>query len=259
MKTLRKQFKSSFNTAMKIEYTTNETCHTASGLVVVIDVLRAFSNAAYAFSMGADSITLVSDVAEALKLKAQMPGALVIGEVDGYPPAGFDFGNSPSETVQHDLSGRRLIQRTSAGTQGVVRSVNAERLFASSFVVAGATMRAIQRLEPAKVTFVITGRYFEGEDKACAEYLEACLFGQAPDPEPYLDRVRNALELRHMPPIASPTSPATWSIVLVWMLFPSPCPSLANSAGRSCEQIFCPPKHPDSIAPGSHTHFLQAG
>jgi 2-phosphosulfolactate phosphatase len=185
---------------MEFEYTTNDTCHTASGLVIVIDVLRAFSNAAYAFSVGAESITLVSDAADALDLKAQMPGALVIGEVDGQPPEGFDFGNSPTETVQHDLYGRRLIQRTSAGTQGVVRSVNAERLFASSFVVADATVRAIQRIKPDKVTFVVTGRYFDGEDKACAEYLEACLRGQVPDPEPYLERVRNALELGHMPP-----------------------------------------------------------
>lgn len=185
---------------MKLEYTTNETCHTASGLVVVIDVLRAFSNAAYAFSVGAESITLVSDAQEALDLKARTPGALVIGEVDGLPPEGFDFGNSPTEIIQHDLRGKHLIQRTSAGTQGVIRSVNAGTLFAASFVVAGATVRAIQRLEPEKVTFVITGRYFDGEDKACADYLAARLCGQTPDPAPYLDRVRNALELSHMPP-----------------------------------------------------------
>lgn len=185
---------------MEIEYLTNDTCHTAEGLVVVIDVLRAFSNAAYAFSMGAENITLVSTVEEAFKLKAKNPDALVIGEVHGLKPEGFDFGNSPTETVQHKLKGRQLIQRTSAGTQGVVRSVKAETLFAASFVVAEATVRAIQSLEPAKVSFVITGRYFDGEDKACGEYLEARLHGQSPDPKTYLDRVRNAAELRHMPP-----------------------------------------------------------
>ena len=47
---------------MKFNYTTLETCHTASGLVIVIDVLRAFSNAAYAFSRGAKEIMLVSTV-----------------------------------------------------------------------------------------------------------------------------------------------------------------------------------------------------
>ena len=184
---------------MEFEYVTNDTCHTADGLVVVIDVLRAFSTAAYAFAAGAESITLVSGAEEALALKTQTPGTLVMGEVHGLPPEGFDFGNSPTEIVQHDLHGKHLIQRTSAGTQGVVRSANAETLFAASFVVAEATVRAIQLLEPLKVTFVITGRYSDGEDRACAEYLEARLQGQTPDPEPYLERVRNASELLHMP------------------------------------------------------------
>ena len=183
---------------MKIEYATNDTCHTASGLVVVIDVIRAFTTAAYAFRVGAESIMLVSVVEEALTLKRQMTDALIMGEVKGIQPEGFDFGNSPTEILQQILTGKQLIQRTSAGTQGVVRSLNADKLFAASFVVAEATVRAIQQLEPETVTFVITGRYFDGEDKACAEYLEARLRGQTLDPEPYLEQVCKAPELRHM-------------------------------------------------------------
>lgn len=184
---------------MKFKYLTTDTCHTASGLVVVIDVLRAFSTAAYAFGVGAESITLVSDVEEALALRGQIHNALVMGEVHGQPPEGFDFGNSPTEMFQQNLNGKHLIQRTSAGTQGVVRSINADHLFAASFVVAEATVRAVKQLEPDEVTFVITGRYFDGEDKACAEYLEARLRSQSPDPEPYFERVRTAPELLHMP------------------------------------------------------------
>ncbi len=184
---------------MNFHYTDNDHCHTATGLVIVIDVIRAFSNAACAFSVGAESITLVSGVDEALALKAQMPGALVMGEVGGLPPEGFDFGNSPTEILQQDLRGKHLIQRTGAGTQGAVRSVNAERLFAASFPVAEATVRAVNALQPENVTFVITGRDFYGEDRACAEYLEARLRGHTPDPEPYLERARTANEIRFMP------------------------------------------------------------
>lgn len=179
---------------IKFEYLGNDTCHTASGLVVVIDVIRAFSNAAYAFQAGAESITLVSGVEEALALKAAMPGSLAIGEVGGLPPAGFDFGNSPTEIVQQDLRGRHLIQRTGAGTQGVVRCVNAEQLFAASFAVAGATVRAIQKLSPPQVTFVITGQGFGDEDLSCAEYIAACLGGTNPDPQHYLERVHKSRE-----------------------------------------------------------------
>lgn len=183
---------------MKFNYATNDTCHTATGLVVIIDVLRAFSNAAYAFSVGAESISLVSGVEEALELKSLIPGSLVMGEVGGLPPKGFDFGNSPTEIVQQDLRGKPLIQRTGAGTQGAVRCINAETMLACSFPVAGATIQVVQRHKPDKVTFVVTGD-IDGEDKSCAEYLEARLRDQLPDPAPYLDRVWNAAELRRMP------------------------------------------------------------
>ena len=184
---------------MEFKYLTNENCHTASGVVVVIDVLRAFSTAAYAFGAGADSITLVGDVEEALALKSQMEDVLIMGEVNGARPKSFDLDNSPTEIARQNLFGKHLIQRTSAGTQGVVRSLNAGKLFTASFVVADATVRAIRQLKPDEVSFLITGRYFDGEDKACADYLEACLRGDDPNPEPFLERVRTALELDKMP------------------------------------------------------------
>jgi 2-phosphosulfolactate phosphatase len=184
---------------MEFKYFTNENCHSADGLVVVIDVLRAFSTAAYAFGAGADSITLVGEVDEAIMLKSHMHNALIMGEVGGIQPDGFDFGNSPTEIARQTLSGKHIIQRTSAGTQGVVRSVKAGKLFAASFVVAAATVQAIQTLGPKVISFVITGRYFDGEDKACADYLEACLRRQNPDPSPYLERVRTSPELSYMP------------------------------------------------------------
>ena len=165
---------------------------------MVIDVLRAFSTAAYAFGVGAESIILVSDVEEALSIKAQQSGTLIMGEVRGIKPEGFDFGNSPTEIASQSLKDKSLIQRTSAGTQGVIRSINAEKLFTASFVVANATVRAIQQLDPGEISFVITGRYFEGEDKVCADYLAARLRGENPDPAPYLERVRSSPELEHM-------------------------------------------------------------
>src|SRR5512134_4014389 len=111
---------------MKFYYANLETCHTAAGVVIVIDVIRAFTNAAYAFGRGAKEIYPVSAVEEALELRAAIPDSLVCGEVGGIPPPGFDFGNSPTQTDILDLSGRTLIQRTGAGTQGIGRSVKAD-------------------------------------------------------------------------------------------------------------------------------------
>jgi 2-phosphosulfolactate phosphatase len=177
---------------MKFRYTTLETCSTAKSAVVVIDVLRAFSTAAYAFGAGAESITLVGGVREALELKAAIPGSLVMGEVGGIKVEAFDFGNSPAEFLNLDLSGKALIQRTSAGTQGIVRARQAKMLLAASLCCAGATARFLHRIAPATIAFVITGAgpgEDGDEDLACAHYLEALLRGEPVASEAYLQRV----------------------------------------------------------------------
>jgi len=180
---------------MNFYYTNLDTCSEATGLVVVIDVIRAFTNAAYAFSRGVQEIYPVSTIEEALKFKREVPNSLACGEEGGKAPPGFDFGNSPSETNALDLQGHTLVQRTGAGTQGIVRSVRADSMLAASMVVAGATVTHIRRLGPDRVTFVVTGQIEEGrgdEDLACAQYMEALLRGQHPDLAPYLERVRKS-------------------------------------------------------------------
>jgi len=166
---------------MKIFRATNETCSDASGLVVVIDVLRAFTTAAYLFDAGVEEIFLVSGVEEAFALRDQFLGCLILGEVNGIQVPGFDMGNSPSAVIASKILGKRIIQRTSAGTQGVVKAVNAETILTASLVNASATVRYIQKLAAQSVTLVQTG-YFpqEGwgdEDVACADVIENLLRG----------------------------------------------------------------------------------
>lgn len=179
---------------MKFHYANLADCHTATGLVVVVDVIRAFTNAAFAFSRGAKAIYPAGTMEEALELKKQNPDALLCGEIGGLPPEGFDFGNSPTQTNTLDLHEKLIVQRTGAGTQGAARSVNAERMVAASFVVATATVKYVQKLAPEAVTFVITGQLHDGgaEDLACAEYLQELLCDNTPDPIPFLERVKSS-------------------------------------------------------------------
>lgn len=177
---------------MKFHRYTLEDCHQATGIVLIIDVLRAFSTAAYAFSRGAKEIRLVSAIQEALDLKASLPNSKAMGEVGGLPPEGFDFGNSPTRILEHDLTGLTLIQRTGAGTQGAVRAVNAQVMLATSFVVAQATMDHVLKLNPTEISFVITGGLGNDEDVACAEYLEKQCMGQVTENEIYIQRVKSA-------------------------------------------------------------------
>ncbi len=153
------------------------------GAVVAIDVIRAFTTAAYAFGSGAGEIYLVGAVDDALAFKAVNPGSLALGEDHGLRPDGFDFPNSPAMVRDADLEGRTLVQRTSAGTQGVVRAVDATRLWAASLAVATATARAVDAAGLGEPSYVITGRFEDhpgggADDILTAELIERARTGR---------------------------------------------------------------------------------
>jgi 2-phosphosulfolactate phosphatase len=155
-----------------------------TGAVVVVDVIRAFSTAAYAFDAGASAIYLVADVDEALRFKAEHRGVLAMGENRGMRPDGFDFPNSPAALARADLRGRILVQRTSAGTQGVVAATSATRLWAASLACASATARAVTAADLGCPTYVITGCFPDrpdrpgADDRLTAELIERVRRGQ---------------------------------------------------------------------------------
>lgn len=171
-----------------VERTHGRQAEQARGVVVVIDVLRAFTVAAYALAGGARELLLVRTVEEALALRAERhPDALLAGEVNGRLIPGFDLNNSPVAMQAADVRGRLVIQRTGAGTQGAVNARRASRLLIASLVNASATAAYAAQLAAAgrhnQITLVPTAdsnleRRAAIEDDVCADYLAALLHGQ---------------------------------------------------------------------------------
>src|SRR5437899_13005714 len=154
----------------------------ARGTAVIIDVYRAFTTAAFCVGAGAREVVLTASYGDALAMKERDPELFLTGEVGGKPIPGFDAGNSPSQIESLDLRGRRVVQRTSSGTQGVAAATRADRIVLASFVIVGATARYL-RQAAGDVTLVGMGH--EGtsrsvEDELCASYLEALLAGTQP-------------------------------------------------------------------------------
>lgn len=158
-----------------------------AGAVAVIDTFRAFTTAAVALANGAARIVMVGEVDEALALRAGEVGAVCIGEVGGAAPAGFDYGNSPFEIASVDFTGRTVVQRTSAGTQGIVAaSARAERLYAAALVTADATARALLAGSPDTISLVAMGDrglMRSDEDELTAIHLRNRLEGRPGDRE----------------------------------------------------------------------------
>lgn len=168
----------------------------AEDTVVVIDVLRSFTTAAVALAKGASAIYPVEAISSATALHARMPGSISIGAIGGGDPIpGFDFGNSPSQLIDAQLSGKTVVMSTAAGVRGLQRFHHARQLYATSLVCARATADAIRAAGASEVCFVITGEWVDrdgDEDIACADYIEALLRDEQPLAESYARRVRDS-------------------------------------------------------------------
>lgn len=166
-------------------------------VAVVVDVMRAFTVAAWAFAQGAERIVLAESLDGALALKARHPDWVALK--DGPPAPGFDTVNSPGLLRALDLGGRTVVQKTTAGTVGALAVKEAQLVLCASFVVAGATARLLRTRKCADVTFVVTGEDGQAdEDLACAQYIARRATGAGTDAAEFLRRAgesRAAAEL----------------------------------------------------------------
>ncbi|MGV9266077.1 2-phosphosulfolactate phosphatase [Kitasatospora sp. NPDC003701] len=169
----------------------------APSVAVVVDVMRAFTVAAWAFAQGAEQIVLAESLDDARALKADHPDWVALK--DGPPAPGFDLVNSPGLLRSTDLGGRTVVQKTTAGTVGALAVKDASLVLCAGFVVAEATARLLRDRTSDSVTFVVTGEDGRAdEDLACAQYIARRATGAGTDPAGFLRRAaesRAATEL----------------------------------------------------------------
>ncbi|MER0429316.1 MULTISPECIES: 2-phosphosulfolactate phosphatase [Streptomyces microflavus subgroup] len=166
-------------------------------VAVVVDVMRAFTVAAWAFARGAEKIVLAESLDDALALTARHPEWVALK--DGPPAPGFALVNSPGLLRSADLGGRTVVQKTTAGTVGALAVKDASLVLCAGFVVAEATARLLRARGSGSVTFVVTGEDGRAdEDLACAQYIAGRATGAGTDAAGFLRRAaasRAATEL----------------------------------------------------------------
>jgi 2-phosphosulfolactate phosphatase len=162
----------------------------AEGIVVVIDVLRAFTCASIMFGYGASELVLVGATEQAWELRRRDSSYLLAGEVDGIEVDGFDVPNSPKEIMEKGeifFKRRKVVLRSSSGTQGAVAAApTAREIVIAGYTTASAVARYISKKIESKrkedgdlvVTLVAMGlaaREKSVEDERCADYIEHLL------------------------------------------------------------------------------------
>ena len=159
--------------------------------VVVVDVLRAFTTAAWIIDGGAPVLVLASSRLDALAEKARL-GPATIAVTDGELGAGFELGNSPAQVRRFPLAGRPVVQTTANGTVGVHAARSAPLVLCASLLTASATAGALRESGADRVTYVITGHDGTAEeDLACADLIQATVARRTP-PTDTLERVRRS-------------------------------------------------------------------
>jgi 2-phosphosulfolactate phosphatase len=184
----------------------------ARGITVIIDVFRAFSTACYASDAGAARLIATGSINEALLLKRQYKNAVLAGERNEKKIEGFDFGNSPTEILKCDLSGKTFVHTTTAGTQGLVSAENADIILAGSLVNAAAIVKYIRHANPENVSLVAMGYraiIAAEEDLLCATIIRDALLGKEENYEEEISKLKTSAGKRFFDPANLDFSPPT--------------------------------------------------
>ncbi len=167
----------------------------SSKVCIVVDVLRATSTLVTMFGRGLAEALVAETVDEARRLAAERPDYLLCGEQGGLPPAGFHYGNSPSEFDRLDLTKRRAILATTNGTPALARAADCPLVLVGALLNVQAVVEVALREAAAAgrdVVILCAGhnraRSFSLEDAFCAgAMVEVMLSREGARPEPRSD------------------------------------------------------------------------
>lgn len=159
------------------------------GVAVIIDIFRAANVAAYALSQNAEKILPVATIDDAYALKKLYPDYILVGEVNGYKPDEFDFGNSPFELSKVNLENKTIVHRSSQGTQGLVNARNADTIIFGSFTVVSSIVDFVKKTNPSVLSIVaMDGEH--SEDDLFAQYLTDKLDDKNPSMDPIIETLK---------------------------------------------------------------------
>jgi len=160
--------------------------NSANDIYIVVDVIRATTSMAVMFDQGAARVLVAGSIEQAREAAQKIPGRLLCGERNVQRIPGFDYGNSPVQFSQLDLSGRELIMTTTNGTRAFYACPEQALRLAGSFYNARAVTRhalALAKTHGCDIHIVCSGEndFFGLDDAVCAGYLALELQRQRAD------------------------------------------------------------------------------
>ena len=87
----------------------------SQGVAVMVDALRASATITSLMAAGARRVWVATEVDQAHAMKERTGDVFLVGEREGFPPPGFDVGNSPRGVMDLSLKGRDVVFTSTTG------------------------------------------------------------------------------------------------------------------------------------------------
>jgi 2-phosphosulfolactate phosphatase len=159
----------------------------SGSVAIVVDVLRATSTMAQALASGYRRVLCCAEIAEAQRLRAEIPDSLVGGERNAVRIEGFDVGASPREFL--DARAETLILSTTNGTRAILSAAaRAAEVFLGSLLNLRAVAAAAHGRDVAILCAGFKGA-FALDDAYCAGRIVQLLGGDNSDSAIAAERV----------------------------------------------------------------------
>ena len=156
-----------------IDYGPESARHYHEGYAIVtIDVIRATTTAITAVAMGRRCFPVPS-IEAALPLAARLEKPVLVGELGGNMPYGFDINNSPAHMAARSDIERPMILLSSSGTRLIYESRAADATYLACFRNVRATAEAAARHSRVAIIGAGTRGEFREEDQLCCARIAA--------------------------------------------------------------------------------------
>jgi 2-phosphosulfolactate phosphatase len=130
----------------------------AGGVAVMIDALRASATITSLMAAGAKRVWVATEVEQAHAMKERLDDALLVGEREGFPPPGFDVGNSPRGVIDLPLQGRDAVFTSTTGSARLGQLQGTKLALVGTAVNAGLVARVVaQRAGETPVFSIAAG------------------------------------------------------------------------------------------------------
>jgi 2-phosphosulfolactate phosphatase len=151
--------------------------------IVAVDVIRATTTAVTAVALGRRCFPVPS-IEHALPLAARLDRPLLVGELGGNMPYGFDMTNSPAELATRTDPARPMILLSSSGTQLIHNAAECDAVYVACLRnVSALIAHLVERHRRVAVIGAGTRGEFREEDQyGCARVAQGLLdAGFAPE------------------------------------------------------------------------------